>query len=98
VVFIAILWLYSYNTMLIALSAIPLYATNAALLRPALRAKFNNRFNAGAASQQFLVESIFGIETPKAAAVEPTLRNEWEKRLATYVKTSFQAVVLSATG
>ncbi len=68
------------------------------MIRPPLRNKITERFNTGAASQQFLVESIVGIQTLKAAAVEPILRNEWEERLAAYVKTSFQAVMLSAAG
>ena len=45
------------------------------MIRPLLRDKINERFNRGAASQQFLVESVVGIQTLKAAAVEPILRN-----------------------
>jgi subfamily B ATP-binding cassette protein HlyB/CyaB len=82
----------------IVLASIPLYLIIALLIRPALREKVSERFNTGAASQQFLVESVFGIQTLKAAAVEPILRNEWEDRLAAYVKTSFQAVMLSNIG
>ena len=80
------------------LISIPIYLLIALLIRPTLREKINQRFNTGAASQQFLVESVFGIQTLKAAAVEPILRNEWEDRLAAYVKTSFQAVMLSNFG
>jgi subfamily B ATP-binding cassette protein HlyB/CyaB len=98
VVFIAVLFIYSTTLTLIVLASIPLYLLIAFLIRPMLRDKINQRFNAGAASQQFLVESVFGIQTLKAAAVEPILRNEWEDRLAAYVKTSFQAVVLSNIG
>ena len=98
IVFVAVLFLYSTTLTLIALLSIPVYILIAALIRPLLRAKINERFNTGAASQQFLVESVFGIETLKAAAVEPMLRNEWEERLAAYVKSSFQAVVLSSIG
>ena len=68
------------------------------VIRPLLREKTKERFNTGAASQQFLVESIIGIHTLKAAAVEPILRTQWEEKLAAYVKTSFQAVVLSSIG
>ncbi|MGL1576718.1 ABC transporter transmembrane domain-containing protein, partial [Vibrio parahaemolyticus] len=67
-------------------------------IRPILRDKINERFDRGALSQQFLVESIVGIQTLKAAAVEPMLRNQWEEKLAAYVKTSFQAVMLSTFG
>ncbi|KAB2849843.1 MAG: type I secretion system permease/ATPase [Hyphomicrobiaceae bacterium] len=98
VVFIAVLFYYSVFLTLIALISLPVYILIASLVRPPLRAKINDRFNTGAASQQFLVESVFGIETLKAAAVEPMLRNEWEEKLAAYVKSSFHAVILSAIG
>ena len=55
-------------------------------------------FNTGAASQQFLVESVVGIQTVKAAAVEPQMRSEWDERLATYVQTSFDVSRLGALG
>ena len=98
VVFIAVMFLYSTTLAFIVIASIPIYLLIAFLVRPALREKINERFNTGAASQQFLVESVFGIQTLKAAAVEPILRNEWDDRLAAYVKTSFQAVILSNLG
>jgi subfamily B ATP-binding cassette protein HlyB/CyaB len=98
VVFIAVMFLYSATLTLVVLISIPIYLLIAFLIRPTLREKINQRFNTGAASQQFLVESVFGIQTLKAAAVEPVLRNEWEERLAAYVKTSFQAGMLSNLG
>ena len=97
-VFVAVLFVYSTKLTLIVLGSIPLYLLIAFVIRPQLRQKINERFDTGAASQQFLVESVFGIETLKAAAVEPILRNEWDDRLAAYVKTSFQAVTLSNLG
>jgi ATP-binding cassette, subfamily B, bacterial HlyB/CyaB len=98
VVFVAVMFLYSATLTLVVLISIPIYLLIAFMIRPPLREKINQRFNTGAASQQFLVESVFGIQTLKAAAVEPILRNEWEDRLAAYVKTSFQAVMLSNFG
>jgi ATP-binding cassette, subfamily B, bacterial HlyB/CyaB len=98
VVFVAVLFIYSATLTAIVLASIPVYLAIAFLIRPILRERINERFNTGAASQQFLVESVFGIQTLKAAAVEPMLRNEWEDRLAAYVKTSFQAVMLSNLG
>lgn len=97
-VFVAVLFVYSPSLTLIVLLSMPVYLTIAMVIRPILRQKNNERFNAGAASQQFLVESIFGISTLKAAAIEPLLRRQWEERLAAYVRTSFQAVNLSNIG
>ena len=98
VIFISVMWLYSPTLTLIVLASIPLYLIVAFSIRPILRDKINERFNSGALSQQFLVESVVGIQTLKAAAVEPMLRNQWEEKLAAYVKTSFDAVMLSTLG
>jgi ATP-binding cassette, subfamily B, bacterial HlyB/CyaB len=97
-VFVMVLLAYSKTLTFIVLLSIPFYVAIAMLIRPLLREKIKERFNTGAASQQFLVESIVGIHTLKAAAVEPSLRNQWEERLAAYVRTSFEAVKLSSLG
>jgi subfamily B ATP-binding cassette protein HlyB/CyaB len=97
-VFIAVLFIYSPLLTLIVLLSIPVYLAIAFAIRPLLREKTKERFNTGAASQQFLVESIVGIQTLKAAAVEPILQTQWEEKLAAYVKASFQALVLSSIG
>ena len=80
------------------LMSIPLYLIIAFMIRPILRERISKRFDRGALSQQFLVESVVGVQTLKAAAVEPILRNQWEEKLAAYVKTSFDAVMLSSVG
>ena len=98
IIFISVMWMYSTTLTLIVIGSIPLYLIVAFAIRPILRDKINERFNRGAASQQFLVESVVGIQTLKAAAVEPMLRNQWEEKLAAYVKTSFDAVMLSTLG
>ena len=95
---IGVMYLYSKTLTLIVLMSIPCYLLIAFMIRPALRARINERFNRSALSQQFLVESVVGVQTLKAAAVEPMLRNQWEERLASYVKTSFNAVMLATLG
>ena len=98
VVFVAVMFLYSTTLTLIVLCSIPFYILIALLVRPILRKRINERFDRGAASQQFLVETIVGIHTLKTSAVEPMLRNQWEEKLAAYVKTSFDAVMLGMMG
>jgi ATP-binding cassette, subfamily B, bacterial HlyB/CyaB len=98
IVFIAVMFLYSKTLTVIVLCSIPCYLIIAFLVRPLLRRRINERFDRGAASQQFLVESIVGIHTLKTSAVEPMLRNQWEEKLAAYVKTSFDAVMLGMVG
>lgn len=98
IIFLAVLFIYSRSLTIIVLASIPFYVIVATFLRPALRNKIKERFNRGAASNQFLVEAVVGAHTIKASAIEPILRTQWEERLAAYVRTSFQAVMLAAAG
>jgi subfamily B ATP-binding cassette protein HlyB/CyaB len=97
-VFIGVMLIYSVKLTLVVLISIPVYVLIAALLRPILREQINERFNRGARSQQFLVESIVGAPTLKAASVEPMMQAQWEERLASYVSKSFDAGVTGALG
>src|SRR5262249_44874333 len=54
----------------------------------------NEKFKRGAENQAFLVESVTGIETLKAMAVEPQMQRRWEEQLAGYVASSFRVITL----
>ena len=97
-VFIAVLFAYSWPLTLIVLAGIPFYLLIGFSVRPPLRELVGEKFNRGAASQQFLVETIVGVSTVKSAAVEPIMRAQWEEKLAAYVKTSFSAAMLGSGG
>jgi subfamily B ATP-binding cassette protein HlyB/CyaB len=97
-VFIGVMAVYSLKLTLVVLVSIPVYVLIAAALRPILREQINEKFNRGARSQQFLVESIVGAQTLKAASVEPMMQAQWEERLASYVSKSFDAGVTGALG
>ena len=97
-VFFVAMFIYSAKLTLIVLATIPIYILIAAVIRPVLREQINEKFNRGARSQQFLVESIVGAQTLKAASVEPMIQAQWEERLAAYVRTSFDAGVLGSLG
>jgi len=45
-----------------------------------------------------MIESITGVETLKAMAVEPQMQSRWDRQLAGYVKTGFQAAMLANWG
>lgn len=98
VVFIAVLFAYSWKLALIVILTIPLYLLIAGVIRPPLKVKIEEKFNRAALSQQFLVESVVGVQTIKAAAIESVMRAQWEERLAAYVKTGFDATMLGAFG
>ena len=60
------------------------------LVTPVFRHYLNEKFNRGAENQAFLVESITGMQTLKALAVEPQMQRRWEEQLAGYVRASFR--------
>ncbi len=97
-IFIAVLFYYSPMLTLIVIGSIPFYLLVTTLTLPILREKINEKFNRGADSQQFLVESVVGVQTLKSAAVEPFLRAQWEEKLAAYVKVAFQTVMVGSLG
>ena len=95
VVFIAVLFFYSGWLTLVVLAAIPFYVFLSVSVTPVFRARLNEKFNRGAENQSFLVETINGIETVKAMAVEPAMQRRWEEQLAGYVRASFRTGTLS---
>jgi subfamily B ATP-binding cassette protein HlyB/CyaB len=97
-VFIGVMFAYSWNLTWIVLATIPVYVMIGFGVRAPLRDLIKEKFNRGAASQQFLVETIVGVNTIKASAVEPIMRSQWEEKLAAYVKTSFSATMLGSGG
>jgi subfamily B ATP-binding cassette protein HlyB/CyaB len=60
------------------------------------RQRVDEKFRRGAENQAFLVESVTGVETLKAMAVEPQMQRRWEEQLAGHVAASFR-VLASAT-
>lgn len=94
VVFLAVMYFYSPILTLIVVGSIPLYAILAIVITPILRKRLHEKFNRGAENQAFLVETVNGVETIKAGAVEPQQQRQWEQQLAAYVKASFNATNL----
>jgi subfamily B ATP-binding cassette protein HlyB/CyaB len=97
-ILIAVLFAYSWKLAAIVVATIPFYILIGFGFRPVLREMVRNKFNRGAESQQFLVESVVGIQTLKAAAVEPLVGAQWEEKLAAYVRTAFQTTLTGAKG
>ncbi|TKB73953.1 MAG: type I secretion system permease/ATPase [Nitrospira sp.] len=94
IVFLAVMWFYSPLLTLVVMGSLPLYALLSIVVTPMIRARLNEKFNRGAENQSFLVETITGIQTVKALAVEPPLQRRWDEQLAGYVATSFRTTTL----
>ncbi|WP_184037557.1 type I secretion system permease/ATPase [Chitinivorax tropicus] len=98
VVFLAVMTVYSGWLTLVVVASLPCYLLISMAITPSLRARLDEKFARGADSQAFLVESVSGIETVKALAVEPQFTQRWDKQLAAYVAASFRVVVLGTLG
>ena len=99
VVFLAVMWFYSPMLTLVVAASLPFYALLSIAITPVIRARLHEKFNRGAENQSFLVETISGIQTVKAMAVEPPLMRKWEEQLAGYVRASFRATsVITVAG
>jgi len=98
VVFLAVMFLYSPWLLLIVLITLPLYAAVLWIVAPLLRRQLDDKFARGAENQAFLVEAVTGIETVKAAAVEPHMQQKWERQLAGYIQSGFRAAMLANWG
>jgi subfamily B ATP-binding cassette protein HlyB/CyaB len=93
-VFVAVMLFYSPTLTAIVLAAFPLYIGISAGAGPLFRQRVDEKFKRGAENQAFLVESVTGIETLKAMAVEPQMQRRWEEQLAGYVSSSFRLINL----
>jgi subfamily B ATP-binding cassette protein HlyB/CyaB len=94
VVFIAVMLYYSGWLTLIVVVSLPCYVILSAAFTPVLRARLHEKFNRGAENQAFLVETISGIDTVKAMAVEPHWTRKWDNQLAAYVSSSFKTATI----
>ena len=98
VIFLVVMWFYSWQLFLIALLAIPAYFAVALLVTGPLRSRIEEKFERGATNNALLVESIGGIQTVKAGAVEPQWQDRWERQLAGYSFASQKVINLSNSG
>jgi subfamily B ATP-binding cassette protein HlyB/CyaB len=84
-VFLAVMFWYSVKLTLIVIASIPMYIALSVLFTPVIRKRLDDKFNKSAENQSFLVETISGIDTVKAMAVEPRWTHKWDQQLAHYV-------------
>jgi ATP-binding cassette, subfamily B, bacterial HlyB/CyaB len=96
-VFLGVMFYYAPLLTWIVLGAFPFYIAISAGATPFFRRRLDEKFRRGAENQAFLVESVSGVETLKAMAVEPQIQRRWEEQLAGYVSASFKVVSLGNT-
>lgn len=96
VVFIAVMLVYSVPLTLIVLVSLPLYFGLSLAVVPVLRRRLDEKFARGAENQAMLVETVTGIQTLKAGALEPSFSRRWDNQLAAYVSASFKTQNVAA--
>jgi len=84
VVFLIAMWIYSPVLAAVVLATIPAYVAVSLLVTRPLRDRLAQKFEQGSANNALLVESVSGMHTVKAAAIEPQWQRRWEQQLAAY--------------
>ena len=89
ILFISIMFTYSQTLAIIVVLTLPIYGLLSVLATPVFHTKLEEKFKKYSENQSFLVESVSGIETIKAMAVEPQMQRRWDDQFASYIAASF---------
>jgi subfamily B ATP-binding cassette protein HlyB/CyaB len=90
VVFIVMMLIYSVFLTIIVLIFTGIVALISYFSTPFIKQRLDERFQKGAHMHAFLVESITGIQTVKASAIEGKMMKNWEDHLGQYILSSFK--------
>lgn len=97
IVYIVVLFCYNKMLTIIVICSIPVYAILSAIVTPLFKKRLDEKFETGANTQSFLVESITGIQTVKSYALEPKFEKKWGDLQSDYVRASYRTSMVSAT-
>lgn len=97
VIYIVVMFIYSWVLALVALATIPLFAVLTMIVSPIVRRQLRAKAERNAETQSYLVEVMSGIQTVKAQNIELRSRWQWQERYARYVSAGFQTVLTSTT-
>lgn len=97
VIFLGVMFWYSWQLTLIALGALSLIALISVLVTPVFRVKLNDQFMLGARNQAFVTEYISGMSTVKSLQMEPILEKRYGEYMASYLGAGFSTRQLSNT-
>jgi len=94
-VFVAVMLLYSVKLTMVVLAFVSMIALLYLFVTPELRRRLEEKFQMGAQSNSYLVESVTGVQTVKSLALEGSMQRKWEDYLARYVNAGFHLTNLS---
>lgn len=98
VVFLIAMWIYSPTLFWIVAATIPAYVIVSLAVTGPLRRRLDEKFERGSANNALLVESVSGMQTIKASAVEPQWQERWERQLAGYSAANQRVINLGNSG
>ena len=94
IVFLAVMFLYSPKLTFISLGFLAIIAVIYVIITPELRTRLEEKFQMGAHSNSYLVESVTGVQTVKSLAIEGSMFRKWEDKLGKYIKSSFNLAIM----
>lgn len=97
-IFLPILFTYSVKLALVALVFTLLIAGIVAALVPTFQKRLKDLYQAEGERQSMMVETIHGMRTVKALAIEPAQRRQWDQRSALAINMHFRVGTLAITG
>ncbi len=95
VIYIVVMFIYSWILALVALSTLPFFALLTFIFSPIVRRQLRTKAERNAEAQSHLVEVLSGIQTVKAQNIELRSRWKWQERYARYVSAGFKTVKTS---
>jgi ATP-binding cassette subfamily B protein len=98
VVFLPILFAYSFKLAMIVLLFAAMIAAVVMMMVPTFQRRLSALYAAEGARQAMLVETIHGMRTVKALAIEPAQRRNWDQRSAEAITMHFRVGQISITG
>ena len=94
VVFLAVMFVYSPKLTFISLGFLAIIGVIYVIITPELRTRLEEKFQMGAHSNSYLVESVTGVQTVKSLAIEGSMFRKWEDKLGKYLKSSFNLAIM----
>lgn len=94
-IYIGLMFWYSWQLALLALSIVPPFLLLALIATPFLQKVSREIFTALAKESSFLIEALTGVTTIKSMAVEQRVRWQWEQLLNRSIAKTFSGQVIS---
>jgi ATP-binding cassette subfamily B protein len=97
-IFVPILFSYSIKLALITLAFTALICGVVAMMVPSFNRRLNDLYSAEGERQSMMVETIHGMRTVKALAIEPAQRRLWDQRSAQAINMHYRVGKIGITG